>query len=518
MTSAVKHQLFRLIKSLSKAEKRNFTIYSTRAAGNAKSKFIQLFQLLDRLEEPDDDLVTTRLKLSPGQYSNLKRHLYSQVLTSLRLLHITGEIDIELREQLDFARILYGKGHYLDALRLLERAKTKAVEHSQDLIHLEILEFQKVIEARHVTLSRQVHNKMDLLLNESAERSYSVLNTSELFNMNIQIHGRYIEAGHSRNAAEKRENAAFWNEIQTVRVDRETVASTFHQKINRFQAAMWYHYIQLDFVEALEAAVNAAVLFQLSSKMIVKDPDLYLRCLYYVCVFAYLTHNERELARYLNRLREFLDDKDVKLNENSRRIGFVYRFLSEFNLHFLRRDDDAAAALAERVRALHAEKTFRPGPHRWALFLYKFAAAAFRVGAYSDALDHLNDILNGSVTRLRDELVISTRLLHALCHFELGNYSLVEYHLNSLVRLLRRSPATAEMHRTLASGLRKLINTPVYERPAVFEKLTSDVNALRSIPFESKALQYLEAGDWLALHTTSRPAESDVAARFPLGL
>ena len=112
--------MWRLVKSLTKAEKRNFKLYATRAGATTDSKFIQLFDLLDRLDEANDGVITKRLRLTPGKYSNLKRHLYQQVLTSLRLIFINKEVDIELREQIDFSHILYGKGLYLDALRSLE--------------------------------------------------------------------------------------------------------------------------------------------------------------------------------------------------------------------------------------------------------------------------------------------------------------------------------------------------------------------------------------------------------------
>ncbi|MEL6845682.1 MAG: hypothetical protein AAFP02_20955, partial [Bacteroidota bacterium] len=388
-----------------------------------------------------------KMSMTAGQYSNLKRHLYQQLLTSLRLIFINKEIDIELREQLDFTRILYGKGHYLDALRTLERAKTKAVEHNQDLLHLEILEFQKLIEARHITLSRQVHNKMDLLLNESAQRSYSVLNTSELFNLNIQIHGRYIENGHSRSPEEVAENEKFWREIQTRRVDRETITSTFHQKINRFQAAMWYHYIQLNFTDGLEASINAYTLFKLSPQMVVKDPDLYLRCLYYVVVFSFLDDAPELVNKFTGRLEKFLGNKDILLNENSQFIGRIYRELARYNLYFITDDQEAASSLSNTLMEDYRKKVFVPNDHRWGLFLYKVAVSSFLNREYGDALDHLNDIINMKGGTLREDLLINTRLLHVLCNFELGHHSLVDYHLTNLSRLLRRSREAAEVHR-----------------------------------------------------------------------
>ncbi len=508
MPTAVKDQLWRLIKSLNKAEKRNFKLYATRAGATTDNKFIQLFDVLDRLDQPDDTIVTDRLSLSPGQYSNLKRHLYQQVLTSLRLIYINKEIDIELREQIDFSLILYGKGLYLDALRSLERAKSRAVEHNRDVLHLEILEFQKLIESRHITLSRQVDNKMDLLLNESAERSFSVLNNSELFNLNIQIHGRYIETGHSRNAEDRAENKVFWESIQTHRFDRETVGSTFHQKINRFQASMWYHYIQLNFDDALESAMNALTLFHLSTHMTVKDPDLYLRCLYYVSVFAYLCGEEKRMQRYLRVMEDFINDDQVLLNENSQLIGRVYSSLMRLNTYFAGGNWEEAKSYGDSLRAKYASKDFIPTDHRWGQFLYKFAATAFARKKYAEALDYLNEIINMKTGILREDLLLNTRLLHLLCHYELGNRALVDYHLTNFKRQMRRSDETAEIHQMTATALRKLIKSVTGEHPPIFRELDQDLRAAaQSNPFEHKALLYLDLTHWVRQHVS--PGISD---------
>ena len=145
-------QLFNLIRSLSKAEKRTFKLYTKRLNKDSDPKFIQLFDILDKQKTYQEDLIYKRFhQLSKVQLSNLKRHLYTQILISLRLIHINKNIDIQIREQIDFARILYGKGLYLQSLKLLDRIKTIAETSHQDFLLIEIFEFQKLIESRHIT-------------------------------------------------------------------------------------------------------------------------------------------------------------------------------------------------------------------------------------------------------------------------------------------------------------------------------------------------------------------------------
>ena len=124
MPNRTADELFQLIKTLEKGEKRNFKLYVTRNAATDDLKIIQLFDALDHADVYDEESI---LKKHPSiqkqQLSNLKAHLYRQILSSLRLIRIDQSIDIQLHEQLDYARILYNKGLYLQSLKLLQKIK-----------------------------------------------------------------------------------------------------------------------------------------------------------------------------------------------------------------------------------------------------------------------------------------------------------------------------------------------------------------------------------------------------------
>ena len=57
MPKTQKESLFRLIKSLSKSEKRQFKIYVNRLDSNADKKFIALFDLLDKMSVYDEQKI-----------------------------------------------------------------------------------------------------------------------------------------------------------------------------------------------------------------------------------------------------------------------------------------------------------------------------------------------------------------------------------------------------------------------------------------------------------------------------
>ena len=105
MPSRSADTLIQLIRSLQKGEKRNFKLFIQRNSSNEDLKILQLFDVLDKMTEYDEAAVLNKIKsIMKEQLANRKAHLYKQILASLRLLETTENIDLQLQEQLAYAR------------------------------------------------------------------------------------------------------------------------------------------------------------------------------------------------------------------------------------------------------------------------------------------------------------------------------------------------------------------------------------------------------------------------------
>ena len=66
-------QLFKLTKSLSKAEKRNFKLFANRLQSNEGVLFVKLFDLLDKMASYDEEAVLRKLDgLSKSKLANAR--------------------------------------------------------------------------------------------------------------------------------------------------------------------------------------------------------------------------------------------------------------------------------------------------------------------------------------------------------------------------------------------------------------------------------------------------------------
>ena len=180
MSNRLTDTLFQLIHSLEKSEKRHFKLYIKRSSAKEDLKIIQLFDALDKLKEYDEKLLLKKLPaIQKPQLNNLKTHLYKQLLASLRLLKTTENIDLQLTEQLDYARLLYNKGLKLQALKILERAKEIARANQKFNFLAQVISLEKKIETLHITRSSLEKNRAAQYRSTRDIRSYRSRNAAE---------------------------------------------------------------------------------------------------------------------------------------------------------------------------------------------------------------------------------------------------------------------------------------------------------------------------------------------------
>ena len=160
MSRPLSTDLFDLVKSLTKAEKRQFKLYTSRRGSNGTSKYIQLFDALDRMERYDEAALTEHNPtLQTSDLKSLKPYLYDLILRSLRDT-LKDRLSIaEMRYQLDKVAILIEKALYTQASRLLERLKQTAQEEENLTALIEILELEDSLRVRCEKVNSPEHHQ-----------------------------------------------------------------------------------------------------------------------------------------------------------------------------------------------------------------------------------------------------------------------------------------------------------------------------------------------------------------------
>jgi len=501
--------LFQLIKSLEKSEKRNFKLYITRNSSSEDLKSIQLFDALDKMEEYDEvQLLNKNKNIRKAQLSNAKAHLYREILSSLRLIRHEDNIDIQLHEQLDYARILYNKGLYLQSLRTLDRIKENAKAHHQETFLLQVLFFEKTIESLHITRSMQ--DRADQLAGELDAVNDRLRLISQLSNLSLQL---YIRNGVARN---ERDEAAVQEFFEKNMPADMAQCEGFYERLYQYQSFTWYAFIRQDFLLYYRYTQKWVDLFEKEPFMMTVETSQYIKGMHNLLGAHFDLLNDQKFRETLKQFEDFSQSDLVTNNVNNRIQTFVYLFISKLNQHFIDGTFTEGLSLVPYIEDKLAEYWIYLDRHRILVFYYKIACLYFGSGDYEKTIDYLNKIINWKVD-LRTDLQCYSRLLHLIAHYELGNFDLLEYLTKSVYRFMAKMESLSLVEEEIFRFLRKAFKlTPDRLKPE-FERLLEKLKAYEKSRFETRAFMYLDIISWLESKIRHVPVQDVIREKYLSG-
>lgn len=483
--------LFQLIKSLEKAEKRNFKLYIKRNSGGEDLKIVQLFDALDKMQDYDESQLLKNKSLRKQQLSNIKSHLYREILASLRIIKYTDNIDLQLHEQMAHARILYNKGLYLQALKMLDKMKETARAHNQFTYLMQALFFEKKIEALHITRSMQ--DRADVLTQEAEQANQKLVRISRLSNLSLKLYSWYINNGHARNAQEEEAIRRFFNDQLPRNANN---VQGFYEKLYLYQSYCWYTFIRQDWLTYYRYTNKWVELFRREPQMIQVETAHYIKGLHNLLNAHFGLRNYHRFNETLQEFQEFSTSDLVEQTENNRIQSFVYLNIALINKHFMEGTFTEGLPLAAFIDEKLEEYSLYLDRHRVLVFHYKIASLYFGSGDFEKAIDHLNKIINWKMD-LRTDLQCYSRLLHLIAHYELGNYQLVEYLARSVFRFMAKMEHLSIVEEEILEFLRKSFRISSSELKDAFRNLLARLKEQENNPLETRAFSYLDIISWL---------------------
>ncbi len=463
-----------LIKSLSKSEKRNFKLFAKRLQSNEDSKFLELFDVLDKLSDYNEEKILLKASdISKTQLSNLKAHLYRQILSSLRLNASNQDLDIYLREQIDYAKLLYNKGLYSQSLKMLDKAKGTAAEFEKNIILLEILDFEKHIEGQYVT--RSIDSTAEEISGYSTLLNKKIVGTNVFSNLGIRLYGLYLKTSHVRNEKDFLFVSEFFKSNLPVYNLEEL---SFFEKMYLFQSYVWYNNIVQDFLTCYKYASRWVDLFEENKHLIPVYADLYLKGL----------HNLLATLFYINHTQKFAE---------------VLVYINKINYHFMKGNFSEGLYLVKEIEKGFELYHNKIDDNRILNFYYKIGCLYFGSGDNENAIVYLNKVIDHP-TLIRSDLQSFSRILNLIAYYELGNNAMVEYQIKSVYRFLSKLEEMNQVQQYIINFLRKVPGMDAKSVKQEFIKLRTNLVKLQQDPYEKRAFLYLDIIAWLTCKIENR--------------
>jgi hypothetical protein len=495
--------LFKLVKSLTKAEKRNFKLYVNRTSSGEDTKFLRLFEIVDKQTEyNEEDILSKTRKITPSQLPNIKANLTRHILVSLQQLARQSDAEIMLRQQLDFAKILYNKALYRQALITLEKAKQQALKFHRSLLYYEMVEFEKQIESQYIT--RSIGNRAEEISEESDNLSKRLSLGNAFSNLSIRLYGFYLKDGYVRDEEDQIRLTEFFHS-NLPRFKAEELG--YHEKLFLYQAHVWYYLMMQDFLMVYRYSLKWVDLFKDQPELMNSQTDMYLKGMNNLLDGLQFIRDFNRYEHVFKELESLKINKNVQLTRNEEILLHQYYYTHFINWHFLEGTFTEGVEMVPEMDAFIHENSINLDNHIILVFYYKIACLYFGSGDHKNTLKYLNEVINYKDQDLRSDLQCFARILNLITHYEMENYDLMDYLIKSTYRFLVKMEDMHRVQKQIIIFLRRLPDTRDQKLTDAFRGLIEDLKKLQSDPYEKRAFLYLDIISWLESKVSGVPVQ-----------
>lgn len=451
---AKKGNLFLLIKSLSKSEKRYFRIYAGVSGGDAN--YLQLFDVIEAQDEYDEEAVREKLKGKKflSQLHVTKIYLTELILKALKNYHSDTSVHSRLLDLLRDIELLFDKELYDLCYYKIVKAEELAGKYEKLSLLTEVFFWKRRLA---LAVSRNRKDIYDLLAKEKDTiEQMKVLNT--YWHHTINMGSLMNDDGFLRKLKETKGNA---HALQS---------QVLHQHI-----LYGLHFIKGDIKNAEKYISGLIRLLEKYPDRIKEDPHSYVTAIGNKIGLLLSGKKWGEIPALVSKIRE-VPAKYALKNESRFTVRLWLRvFNVELEMYRDSRQLEKGIALMDEIQRF-IEKRPKAIPADYILlFHYQFANIFFLKKDYPKSMRWLNEIINSNFGNTREDIQCYARILNLIVHFELNNIIVLRYAVDSCRRFLKKKSAEISSGKALLNLFSKLGHAYPEEYHAIFKKAYAEI-------------------------------------------
>ncbi|MBK7872029.1 MAG: hypothetical protein IPJ74_15810 [Saprospiraceae bacterium] len=484
--------LFQLIQSLTRQEKRYFKLYASRHAIEGQNKYVLLFDAIEQQEEYDEASIKEIFKDEAfvNQLHVVKNYLYQNILNSLRQFHESQSED-KFHTEMRHAALLFNKGLYQQSEKALNKAKKLATENEHFLQLLEVYRWEhQIAHSRNDFV--MLEDYVEQGIQDELELIEKYRNFLEFQALNDRVFIPYWKKGAIRNESEKAALRQLFDKPLFQSADH---AQSFNARYFYFNARFSYHFFIGELAESYQYVQQLVALFEKLDRRKIKGK--LVRYFSSALINLYIVQQRlgrfEEIPETLEKLRNMPADSP----DQKRRL-FVRSFNLEVDLYLSTGQFNKGVQQISPLENLFNEYRASVDKQQRLGVFYNLAYLYFGAGNYNHALDWINLLLQDPDLKTREDIHCFGRILNLIIHYELGNDQLLEYAVQSTTRFLSRRQRLFQVEAIMLKLMRRYPKwLTIKDKTKGFQALLDEMQLLKKDEFERRAFEYFDFIAWL---------------------
>jgi hypothetical protein len=479
--------LHQLIHSMSPTEKGYFRKFQAGYRVKEAKVYDYLFDLLEGMESPDDDLILKAMKNRCKNLQSTRAYLYQQLLKSLRNYNSKKNMHFNFREQLDTIEILQSKGLHKEAWLLIEKGLLLCKETFTPTYELIFLHYQKN------AIQYLEENKKPIIRKQN--------NTQIIAAANFITGRQHIIEGYALSIQWLNNHFPLYD---------EQVKITSVELLSQLQEIAAQH--EFDFGEKnllyacmanicrLHGRLDEAVQYQLVTIGLMEQIDL-----------VQLNRESSYVGALLNLGSMYFENKQYDALENligkmtalkfqsasANMINTAVTYVLKIHLH-----SDTEQFETIRQYASEGETFFNENnsiPNITFDFHIRLLAFYIHTKQFDKALSKANFMLNSSYTHSQPSFHIHVRLMNLIIHYKMQHHKLLPSLFRNTYRFMSTYRHTYKTESTILNFLRRTLNSrDKFETNKVLHNLLNQLQPATSEKTEGSFFRsYFDYTTWL---------------------
>jgi hypothetical protein len=502
------NELFKLINSLSKSEKRFFKLSSSLQSGD--KNYLKIFDFIEKQSKYDEDELKQHFKKERfvQHLPSEKNHLYRLVLKSLRSFYSENSISSLLKQEIKNVEILYNKALFKECDKFVSRAKKIANEHEKFYYWFELISWEKKL-LEEAYEAGEFGTDLDELIAEEQVVIEKLRNLAEYQVIYSKINLIFRSGGFARNLKER-------EEVETI--------ADYHLIKGKNTAVSVRATSMCFYIKGLCAATNrnysdAFIFFnktraQLDNnpKILIDSAQRYVMTLAHLCRCHIENHDFGQAKLLIQEIRELIKKKGFNSMDIEVKI-FFNSFILEMRLIQMSGEFEKSETLIKNLDETAIQYRDMINKEQEVLFNYNKAYLYFAMGEFKQALNFLNNVLNDNEQNLRQDIYGFARVFNLILHYELQNFDFLEYVIKSTNRYLSKQERTLQVETTLIRYLKKL--SKAQNESAIqqlFVAFDEELVVMLKNENESVLLEYFNISAWVQMKIQKTDFSTSVKA------
>ena len=484
-----KNNLFLLIQSLTKAEKRYFKLFA--ATNNANANYLLLFDAIDKQDEYDEQAIKKQFGGKPfiKQLHVTKNYLSRLILKSLRNYHSKLSKEAELKDLLRDIEILFRRELFDQCNDSIEKAKAIALEFEKRLDLLEICNWKRKLLLAKYGAGKSREEINTLICQEKASLD-AMLQEKEYWHLTINIFDELYNDTHSSGQP----SAVMPNHPLLKNPGK---AKTFQAKILYYYILQSYYFFEGNYKKA-EAVVSELIRFIESCPGQIKDnPATYFKALNNKTGICLHLKNYRKVEQLLKKIRTLPGRLGLKNDDPITTKMILHTYNLELEMYRDTRQIDEGIVLVDEVTSFLKKNPRSISDNYRLLLYYQFAYLFFLKNECEKSLFWLNEIFRRKLDSPREDILSYAQLLRLIIHFELDNITILKYMVDACRRFLKKKRNLYQFEKALLRFFSKASLAYPEDYPQLFQKLNAELFIDTDEKMIKSALDYLDFKRWV---------------------